>query len=367
MRHPCRWIAGIAVAATVLAAGLTLRFGPALAFSLALAAPGAEPWLAPLASEWTREEIRLSVDGRSLDADLYRPTKPRGALLLVHGLSLAGRRHPDLERLARLLARQGQLVLVPHFEGLAAFRLSGREVAEIRAAIEHLRRTSQSVGIAGFSFGAGPALLAAADTPGLGVVGSFGGYADLRNVITFVTTGVHTWQGRRYVERQEEYNRWKLLALLGGFVDDARDRRQLEELVTRKLANPLADTRALESTLGAEGRAVLTLVVNRREEAVPALLAALPADARDALARLSPLTVLPGFRARLLIAHGIGDDSIPFTESRRLAAAVPTPARLVLFHTFHHTGPRPAWRSLTERAQDGWHLLGLADELLSQR
>src|SRR2546425_8286614 len=333
MRHPCRWIAGIAVAATVLAAGLTLRFGPALAFSLALAAPGAEPWLAPLASEWTREEIRLSVDGRSLDADLYRPTKPRGALL-VHGLSLAGRRHPDLERLARLLARQGQLVLVPHFEGLAAFRLSGREVAEIRAAIEHLRRTSQSVGIAGFSFGAGPALLAAADTPGLGVVGSFGGYADLRNVITFVTTGVHTWQGRRYVERQEEYNRWKLLALLGGFVDDARDRRQLEELVTRKLANPLADTRALESTLGAEGRAVLTLVVNRREEAVPAPLAALPADARGALARLSPLTVLPGFRARHLIAPRIGDDSLPFTESPRPAAAVPTPARLVLLHTF---------------------------------
>src|SRR2546425_3618331 len=234
MRHPCRWIAGIAVAATVLAAGLTLRFGPALAFSLALAAPGAEPWLAPLASEWTREEIRLSVDGRSLDADLYRPTKPRGALL-VHGLSLAGRRHPDLERLARLLARQGQLVLVPHFEGLAAFRLSGREVAEIRAAIEHLRRTSQSVGIAGFSFGAGPALLAAADTPGLGVVGSFGGDADLRNVITFVTTRVHTGQGRPDVGRQEGDKPRELLGLLGRVVGDPRAPRQLAGHLRRKL------------------------------------------------------------------------------------------------------------------------------------
>src|SRR2546425_3479388 len=236
MRHPCRWIAGIAVAATVLAAGLTLRFGPALAFSLALAAPGAEPWLAPLASEWTREEIRLSVDGRSLDAALYRPTKPRGALLLVHGLSLAGRRHPDLERLARLLARQGQLVLVPHFEGLAAFRLSGREVAEIRAAIEHLRRTSQSVGIAGFSFGAGPALLAAADTPGLGVVGSFGGDADLPNVITFVTTRVHTWQGQRYVGRPGGDKPRKLPALPGGLFPEAPAPRQPPAIPAPKLA-----------------------------------------------------------------------------------------------------------------------------------
>jgi len=46
------------------------------------------------------------------------------------------------------------------------------------------------VAIAGFSFGAGPALLAAADLPGVRVVGSFGGYADLRNVIAYITTGV---------------------------------------------------------------------------------------------------------------------------------------------------------------------------------
>ncbi len=79
---------------------------------------------------------------------------------------------------------------------------------------------NESAGIAGFSFGAGPALLAAADVPGLRVVGSFGGYADLTHVIAYVTTGAHDFDGRRYVQRQEEYNRWKLLALLVGFVQD---------------------------------------------------------------------------------------------------------------------------------------------------
>ena len=50
------------------------------------------------------------------------------AVLLVHGLSRMGRRQPDLERLARLLAGHGLVVVVPQFEGLAAFRLTGREI-----------------------------------------------------------------------------------------------------------------------------------------------------------------------------------------------------------------------------------------------
>jgi hypothetical protein len=35
-------------------------------------------------------------------------------------------------------------------------------------------------------------------------------------------------------------------------------------------------------------------VLNRREDAVPALLAALPAEARTAIEQLSPLAAVPG-------------------------------------------------------------------------
>src|SRR5713101_3018159 len=119
--------------------------------ALSLALPGAESWLAPLHAEVVVEEMSVEADGRRLVADLYRPSAPRGALLLVHGLSRAGRRHPDLVRLARLLARHHRLVLVPHFDGLAAFRLSGREVAEVRAALRALAAQSPSIGLAGLS------------------------------------------------------------------------------------------------------------------------------------------------------------------------------------------------------------------------
>ena len=355
-------------ATIILALGLIVRFGPALAFSAALAAPRLEGWLTWMSREPVRESVSLPIEGRRLEADLYQPASgtPRGAIVLVHGLSRAGRRHVELMRLAQLLALEGELVLVPQLNGLAAFRLNGDEVEDIRASARYLAGLSHApVAIAGFSFGAGPALLAVADLPGVRVVGSFGGYADLRNVIAYITTGVFTFHGRRYYRRQEEYNRWKLLALLVVFVESAPDRARLAAIADRKLADPSAATEALERGLGNEGRAVTALVRNRREESVAALTERLSPAARTALARLSPLAAMPRLSGRLLIAHGADDDSIPFTESLRLAEAARGRAAVAVFRTFHHTGPEPRWRSVGARAADAWNLFRLADELLA--
>ena len=364
MRRRYTVLAGAALVAALLA--LAIRFGPALTFSVALARPAAERWLAPLFPAPTREELTLDVHGRPVQADLYRPASPRHAIVLVHGLSRTGRRHPELVHLARLLAARGTIALVPHIESLAAFRLDGSEVGAVRSALAHLHGQGHAVGVAGFSFGAGPALLAAAEFPDVRLVGSFGGYADLRNVITFITTGVHTFRGERHTLSQEEYNRWKLLALLVGFVD-TRDRVLLQGIVEKKLDDPAADTTALEGRLREPGRGLFSLVLNRREEAVAPLIAALPTRAREALDRLSPLAAMPRLRARLLIAHGAGDTSIPYTESLRLAEAAEGRARVAIFRTFRHTGPGPLWRSLGDGVADGAALVGLADALLATR
>src|SRR5882762_2014853 len=103
---------GLAAAALALVV-LAARFAPTVALSLSLALPATEASFARFFPDAVREEIVLSAGGRTMQADLYRPTTPRAALLLVHGLSRAGRRHAELVRLARLLARHGQLVLVP--------------------------------------------------------------------------------------------------------------------------------------------------------------------------------------------------------------------------------------------------------------
>lgn len=355
--------AALAAAAVAFAA---LRWGSAASLALDLAVPAVASRVPSGQPAPSREEVHIGTgDRRALPADLYRPVRERGALLLVHGLSPAGRRHPELVRVARALARHGQLVLVPHFDGLAAFRLSGREVEDVRAALGHLRALSrQPPGIAAFSFGAGPALLAAAGSPDLRLAASLGGYADLRNVLVFITTGAHRFGGRRETVRHEEYNRWKLLALLADFSPDGEDRARLEAIARRRLANPGDDTGEDEVRLGAEGQAVLALVHNRREDAVPGLLAALPASIGQALDALSPLPVMPRLAGRLLIAHGAGDESIPYTESLRLASAAGPREEAIILESFHHVGPRPWWPSLAH-LRDGGRLVRIAEGLLS--
>jgi hypothetical protein len=360
-----RWAIAAGLGALALAL-VGARYGSALNLALALAMPSLSSGEGGARPEPPREEVEIRAGpNRTLRADLYRAGRDAGAMLLVHGLSPAGRRHPELVRLARALAARGQLVMVPHFEGLAAFRLSGREVDDVRAALARLRSmAARPAAIAGFSFGAGPALLAAADVPDLRLAGSFGGYADLRDVLVFVTTGIHRFEGRAGRVRQEEYNRWKLLALLVGFVADGADRQRLEAIAARRLANPADDTGDREAQLGPPGRALLALISNRREDAVPTLMAALPAEARRALDSLSPLPVMARLAGRLLIAHGATDASIPYTESLRLAAAAGPHERAIILETFHHVGPRPWWPS-PARLRDGWRLVRLADGLLS--
>jgi len=341
-----------------------LRFWPTLLFTVALASPALDARMSSWDVAPIVEEITVPGGGATTPADLYRPYRPRAAVLLVHGLSPLGRRHPGLVRLARLFARYGYLTMVPQFEGLATFHLGGREIDEMKAAIAELRRRGEPVAVAGFSFGVGPALIAAADQPDLTWVGSFGGYADLRDVIVFLTTGIHRFQGRRYSGHVEEYNRWKLTSLLAPLVDDAHDRERLLLIAARRLADPSQDVSALVDQLGPSGRTVMRLAESRREELTTTLLERLSPATRRGLEALSPLTAVPRLRCRLLFVHGAADDSIPFTESLRLGEAAGPRARVLILESFHHTGPQSAWRALHRRVTDGVGLLRVVDEML---
>jgi hypothetical protein len=111
---------------------------------------------------------------------------------------------------------------------------------------------------------------------------------------------------------------------------------------------------------------MLALVLNRREEAVGPLLAALPAEARAAMEQLSPLGAVTRLRGRLVIAHGGRDVSIPFTESLRLAAASGGRAEAVILETFEHTAMQSFWPALGSRLRDARRLFSLTESLLAE-
>ncbi len=303
----------------------------------------------------TRAPVRQAVTfpggGRDMVATLYRPSR-NGAgtgIILIHGVSETGKDDERIVWLADLLARSGFTVLTPDFLGFKSLTLRTSDVEELVASIQYLAARSEdvapgAVGLIGFSYGAGPTIIAASDPrvrERVQFVVSFGGYFDLLNVITFVTTGYYEFGDLRARIVPNEYSRWIFLRYNLDLIPSARDREILREIAEAKARNPAMDAGPLAATLGPEGRAVYDLLVNRDPGRVPALVAALGPGVREQIRFLSPSRVIQDLRGRLFVVHSDPDDYMPKTESLRLAAALEARGNvhLALLSVFDHVRP----------------------------
>src|SRR5438094_3285686 len=125
--------------------------------------------------ETTPEPVRTTVRyGRAAggaSADLYRNAeRPRGALVVVPGLTPQGKDDPRLVAFARSLARARFLILVPEIANTRALKVSATDSGFVADALEELAQrfaggTGHSIGLVAFSYAVGPALIAAAQTP----------------------------------------------------------------------------------------------------------------------------------------------------------------------------------------------------------
>ncbi|MBI1724125.1 MAG: hypothetical protein HYR52_00645, partial [Candidatus Tectomicrobia bacterium] len=147
-----------------------------------------------LLARWTPSPVRRDENPGGLPLDFHLPggsgKAPRGCVLLAHGMTDLGRRDPRLAAFARILARLGFAVAVPELPGMRGFRPDEADVARLAAAFAWLdgRRAPAPprCGLIGFSFSAGPVLLAAAK-PGVrervGYAAAAGAYFGLRGVL----------------------------------------------------------------------------------------------------------------------------------------------------------------------------------------
>ncbi len=287
-------------------------------------------------------------------ADLFALQGSRAGLVLVPGAAEAGKDDPRLRAFARSLARAGFVVLVPEIETLRRLLVRPRDAEEIADAVEYLSRRlgddgRARIGIAAISYATGPAVLAALDSRVRGYVGfvvAVGGYYDIDAVVTYFTTGnFRDGPGRpwRY-QRPNVYGKWVFVRSNLQRVADDADRALLAAISDRKLANPRADTTALEARLGREGRAIMALLSNADPDAVAGLIAGLPRGIRRDMAGLDlARRDLTGLAAHLILIHGRDDAIIPYTESVALAAAAPpNGASLFLVDGLAHVDLRPA-------------------------
>lgn len=293
------------------------------------------------------------------EADLYRPgTTARARIVLVPGLSEAGRRDIRLVPLAESLARVGFLVVVPDLPAARRLSADASDAEAVAAAVLALPDTPGPAGLAAISYAAGPAFLAALRpdvAARLDVIATLGAYHDIEAMLTFLVTGAYRAPGatawRFGTPRPEAL--WLFVLANAAALPDARDVAWLRRTAEARLAGRPGPHLA---EAGPAARAVLALAEERDPDAVPARIAALPEMLRTALARLNLAdSALGGLGVCAILVHGTRDPVIPWTESLRLARALPR-VRLHLVPDLDHVDPRglsfPGRLALLQAAED---------------
>jgi dienelactone hydrolase len=344
---------------------------------------GSQGWL----GKWTPppriKEVSYNGPNGPILADLYLPPseRPYPGILLNHGVVDTGKNDPRLRRFAEILCRSGFVILVPDFKGMRSFHIAPSDVDEVQAAFESFISMKEytlpeSCGLFGFSYGSGPTMIAAsrpAIRQKVRFIVSFGGYYDLRNVLSYIATGIFEFEGKRHFRKPQEYGKWVFLENNLDLVTSAPDRLILQRIIRIKLKDEQASIEPFLPLLGEEGKNALALLSHTDPSQTESLLRKLPSHVRSSIEALGVAPALKQLKADLVLAHGEDDDMIPYTETLRLAQGAPDPRRVYLQILRSYAHMDPDRQPLTVRnfftfhLPEGWKLFGLIHQLMKHR
>jgi pimeloyl-ACP methyl ester carboxylesterase len=313
-----------------------------------------------------REEVAIPPGADGAAATFIRPRtdEPLPGWIVLHGITVTGRDHPVLNRFAHALAGSGAAVIVPDVPAWRSLRLESAAADEaIAGSIAFLRSRSEvrqeGFNLVGFSFGGTHALMSAA-SPEIreairGVV-AFGAFCDLARTTRYMLTGDHEWGGVVRNLEPDPYGRW---IIAGNYLRRVPEYAHMTELAAAalRLAEE-AGTRgvyaaeqsydglkaALRAGLPPEQREVWDLLApcggaRPSPEACGRLADRLTtvASIRDPV--IEPRDRLAGLDQRVVLAHGLEDRLIPYTETLRLREALPSTleARMFITRLFSHS------------------------------
>jgi pimeloyl-ACP methyl ester carboxylesterase len=259
---------------------------------------------------------------------------PWPAVLFVNGTIPEGHMYPEVQNLARGLARAGYLVVVPDLPGLTSDEITEETVSSTveaaRAIADRPDARDGRVSLIGVSTGATLSLLAAEDpevSERVSGVAGIAPYTDIRTVLNIATTG-HYWDGENFAPYEADpflsyvIARSMLAALPSGEDRDVL-RGELEE-VDRLDPNPLAGFHERSTDdLSVEARGVVELLANTDPEHFDERYEALSPEMRMKMEKLSPLAGHGQIAVPVELASGPRDKYFPVSESfaiERIAA-----------------------------------------------
>ncbi|MBB4637012.1 dienelactone hydrolase family protein [Longimicrobium terrae] len=329
------------------------------------------------------EELRIDVGGQEREATLYLPRTRRAVpgWVVLHGLTVPGRRHRALEVFVRSLAASGAAVLVPDVPAWRALRLdvdAARQTLLSASAVLMARPEVRpgGVGAVGFSFGATHALMATADPAvraAVRAVVAFGGYADIEKGVHTLLTGEHEWAGVRHVIDPDPYGRW---IMVGNYLTAVPEFAAMEGVARGALSLAVeaghrgkgsweADYDGMKAEiragLSAAEREVWDVVAPPAGTPMPDREAARALAARfaPAVLRANPgldaRVVLPRLGGRIVLSHGRADRLVPYTETLRIQSLLPAEADVSVAITglFAHSAHAGAMHPFTRAREAG--------------
>ncbi len=281
-----------------------------------------------------RLDLTMIDSDTTRKAYIYDPVAgARAVLLLVPGLTPAGREDARVTAVAGALAQAGFRTVVPDLPGAKRLRADADDAGVIallfsRFALDAQREDLPLVVVA-ISYCQGPALVALAEPARAVLLDRYvglGGYFDATSVLTFATTGVAGSGADARLGMPDPRARWIVLKANADLATLASDRVALDRLADQGLwgqSPSMADIAVTMAGLQPDAQALLTFVANVQPERVDTLLEALEPDLRASVEGLSPsrhdLTALEG---KLLLVHGDIDPIVPVEETFALAEAV---------------------------------------------
>jgi dienelactone hydrolase len=263
------------------------------------------------------------LDSRGSRARLYLPTgveRPPG-MVLVHGVHWRGIDEPRLQRFARALAESGYAVLTPEVSALCDYKVEPASIDTIGEAARVLasRLGVRRVGLMGFSFAGGLALLSASDprySSSIAFVVAVGAHDDLGRVLRFFVSNEALRPDGTTLQRQA--HPYGPAVVLYSHVEDffpVDDLPIARDALRSWLHEEFDAARARASALSPEAAATMKHVFDRDTAALTAVLRAEIERLEPTFVAVSPSGRLREVHVPLFLLHGAGDSVIPPSET----------------------------------------------------
>jgi len=276
---------------------------------------------------------RKTVVHAGIPIDVYTRRDSHEPFLIIHGVNPTGKDSLDLIRISEALTQAGYQVFVPDLAEMKKLHLEPEEVSRIKSVFQYI---GKDAAIACFSYGCGPALIAAADPEIRDRVHfalAFGGYFDARESLEFIVTGPETPMA---------WFKWAYLEMNSDVLQNEPDREHLRMIAEHHRNNNTPANGDLIEKLSPEGRALLDIFHTPTSEDFRARLNAAPEKVKIRLDALSPSRFITGLRAPLILIHGANDPVIPSEQTVKLAKAAKAhglDCDVTLFRMYGHVNP----------------------------